>query len=183
MLILILITTLLRVEAFCPPNVTGRIAENLKSKSESKYRELVYIEKLRFTLRMQESGFDYSAIGANGEIGAYQFMPVEWAKKAMKYLHREVPATIHYQDTIAFCDIQELVMKKGYTIDQIAAFWNSGNPNSRKKGINKAGVPFDVPAYINSFKKVYESIDRAWGNQNQYNLFLYTRTDILVKKS
>lgn len=184
MLIIIFITTLLYSESFAPPsNNAEQLYEDLIEKSLEGFYKLQLVQKLMYTVKVKESRGNYYAVGANGEIGAYQFMNSTYNSLCSIYFKQHREPTPHNQDTLAFCSIKNVVINKGYTVEQFAAYWNSGNPNSRKSGINKAGVPFDVGAYVKDFVRRFEKVEKNWPDwSNHYNLFLYTRSGTLLKK-
>lgn len=183
MLIIIIVTTLLYSETFAPPANHGeQLYEDLIEKSLEGFYKLQMVQKLMYTVKGKESNGNYYAVGANGEIGAYQFMNSTYNKLCNVYFNQYRVPTQHNQDTLAFCAIKNAVIKKGYTVEQFAAYWNSGDPNSRKSGINKAGVSFDVGAYVADFVRRFEKVEKNWPDwSNHYNLFLYTRSGTLLK--
>lgn len=110
-----------------------------------------------------ETGGKYTATGKSGEYGAYQYTADTWAGDSKKYLGQAVPlmeASPEQQDKVAYSKIYDLG-KQGYTPAQVASIWNSGKPDSyadpNSKGVNKFGVNYDVPAYVNSVAKAYQS--------------------------
>lgn len=112
-------------------------------------------------IKTVESGGNYNARGASGEIGAYQFMPSTWEKYSSEYAQsigqgaQSLDMTSENQDAVAKFKVKQW-LDQGYQADQIASMWNSGSPEyTGKVGINSKGVRYDVPAYVS---KVLASI-------------------------
>lgn len=103
----------------------------------------------------------YTAKGGSGEFGAYQYTPDTWAADAKKYLGTDVPlasADKLQQNEVAYKKLADL-KGQGYNVGQIASIWNSGSPDwEGKTGINKFGVKYDVPQYVDSVSKMYQSL-------------------------
>ena len=106
-------------------------------------------------IKTTESGGNYKAKGGSGEFGAYQFMPGSWADWATEYsrakkLKYDLAPTPENQDKVAQFKIQQRI-DKGEGLEQIAAWWNSGSSQNwqSKVGVNKFGVKYDVPGYVN----------------------------------
>jgi hypothetical protein len=158
MMLILLFSTLLILNAACPPS--GGEAKSLFDASIiERFHQKTYIGKLMHVLRIKEGGHNYQAIGQNGEIGVYQFMPNTWNSLCIRLYGKVQEPTKAIQDTIAYKTLEGHIMKE-YTIEQIAAVWNSGDPNSRRSGINSAGVPYDVGAYVRDFVRVFNSLDK-----------------------
>lgn len=121
-------------------------------------------------IRQSESSGDFNAKGASGETGAYQFTPETWKSYASKY-GINVPieqATPQQQNAVAYNKIKEW-KDKGYNVGQIASMWNAGegepdaytgkfSNGASSKGVNKAGVKFNVPDYVASVAKAYQTL-------------------------
>lgn len=106
-----------------------------------------------------ESNNNYSAKGASGEYGAYQFMPGTWdswsseyAREVLKQSARRLNPTPENQDAVAIFKINQW-LSQGLSPEQIAAKWNSGSEIGweKKIGVNKQGVAYNVPNYVNKF--------------------------------
>ena len=111
-------------------------------------------------IRSVESNHKYNLRGASGEFGAYQWMPDTWKVHAKQYFGDEnAPLTPKNQDFVAYNEIKRM-KDQGYTPAMIAATWNSGSPTGweTKKGVNKYGVAYDVPAYVNKVGAAYRQI-------------------------
>lgn len=111
-------------------------------------------------IRSVESNHRYDLKGASGEFGAYQFMPDTWKGHAAKYLGDvNAPLTPKNQDFVAYSEIKRL-KDSGLTPAQISATWNSGSATGweNKRGVNKYGVAYDVPAYVNKVAGEYRKI-------------------------
>lgn len=184
-LIIILLTlTFTYINLYAPPNNADGPGKNYIDRAMALYLQLVTVEKIRLTIRQKESRGNYETSGASGEIGAYQFMPGTYLNNCILFFGEYRYPNRHNQDTIAFCVIQTCIIEKGYTIEQVAAYWNSGDPNSRKSGINKAGVHYDVAAYVDDFMTRYEKVESIWPqNTEYYNIFRNFRTEPLAYKN
>lgn len=113
--------------------------------------------KVAAAIRQVESGGNYNARGASGEIGAYQFMPSSWRSWAGQYLgNPNAPMTPQNQDAVAQARIQDL-LNQGYNPYQVALIWNGGTPTV-KRGTNRYGVAYDSGAYANKVLGAYNSI-------------------------
>jgi hypothetical protein len=103
----------------------------------------------------------YNTKGASGEFGAYQFMPDTWKQWSGKYLgNPNSDFSIENQNKVAYSRIKEL-KDQGYNPAQIASMWNSGSPTAYqegKKGVNKMGVQYDVPGYVQKVSQHYNEI-------------------------
>lgn len=108
-------------------------------------------------MRAHESKNDYTAKGGSGEYGAYQWMPGNYEAAAKKYGIDPRDKSPIAQDKVAYYSLLE-DKKKGLSPEQIAAKWNSGSPTGweKKKGVNKAGVKYDVPAYVAAVMANYQ---------------------------
>lgn len=115
-----------------------------------------------------ESGHNYNAKGASGERGKYQLLKGTWRRYSMKYFGRVVPNTPEYQELLVYNVFSDYV-EKGYEPYQIGVIWNAGEGKLKNNawktmiGVNKLGVPYDVPAYVNKFVKAYESVCSTTG--------------------
>jgi hypothetical protein len=107
--------------------------------------------------------------GKSGELASrYQFMPETWKAWAGKYLGDPNAAlSPENQNFVAYSHIKSL-RDQGYNPDQILSIWNHGSPKyDGQVGVNKAGVKFDVPAYVQrgmaEFQKEAAAIKQAGG--------------------
>jgi hypothetical protein len=115
-------------------------------------------EQIANAIKQIESGGNYSAKGASGEYGAYQFMPATWQSWSKEYQKSigqtgfSLAQTPENQDKVAMFKIQQW-LAQGLTPQQIAAKWNSGSEVGweNKIGVNKQGVAYNVPQYVNKF--------------------------------
>lgn len=103
-------------------------------------------------IRQTETG-NKPVAGASGEQGRYQFLPGTWSAGAAQYLgDANAPQTLENENKVAYSKIKHW-KDQGYKPDQIASLWNSGSPEYQGKvGVNKMGVKYDTPAYV---QKVY----------------------------
>jgi len=108
-------------------------------------------------------GDTYSAKGASGEVGAYQFMPSTWANYAGKYLgDSNALLSVENQNKVAYSFVNEK-KNQGYSPAQIASMWNAGEgkPNAYKEnwvGVNAQGVSFDTPTYVKTVSEHYQNL-------------------------
>ena len=122
-----------------------------------------------------ESGGNYNARGASGEIGAYQFMPATWSSWSSGYLqsigknpNQALLPTPDNQDKVAGWKINQL-FSQGYTPQQIASIWNSGQPEWQGKvGVNKFGAKYNVPAYVDKFTNALQRVSALGETKNDY---------------
>ena len=122
------------------------------------------VDQIAEAIRTIESNNNYDISGASGEFGAYQFMPGTWKAWTDEYLQATgqppgvLPLTKENQDAVAKFKIGQLV-QQGNSAQEIASIWNSGGPTFEGKvGVNKFGVKFDVPAYVNKFSNALKSV-------------------------
>jgi len=112
-------------------------------------------EKIAKAIKFIESNGRYEVLGASGEKGAYQILKPTWEYWCKKHLSKRLEMTPKNQDTVVVVVIQHY-LDRGYNELQIASIWNCGRPNwDGKIGTNKYGVPYNVPAYVEKFRKVY----------------------------
>lgn len=103
-------------------------------------------------IKTVESGGNYNARGASGEVGAYQFMPSVWKQWAKEFLgDANAQPTPQNQDKVAQAKIESL-LQQGKTPEQIALIWNAGTA-VRRSGVNKYGVKYDSGAYADKVIK------------------------------
>ncbi len=134
------------------------------------------IVNLTKAIRQTESGGNFSAKGASGEYGAYQFLPTTFTNLSQKYLGQKVDlqsATPQQQNEVAYKQMADW-KAKGYNVGQIASMWNAGEgePNaytgtfSNGKpavGTNSMGVKFDVPTYAKKVATNYQTFKQQTG--------------------
>lgn len=125
------------------------------------------VVRLAKAIRQVESGNNETAVGKSGEFGLYQFMPDTWASTTRKYGLDPNDRSRANQNKAAYLQIKEL-KDKGYKPDAISAFWNSGKLEGWQdnRGVNKYGVAFDTPAYVEKVKNEYQG-QRVTAKQTQ----------------
>lgn len=117
------------------------------------------VDLLLQTIKIVESGGDYTVKGKSSEYGAYQFTSATYKMYSYLYFKELLPMTPENQDKIARKKIENLV-KTGFTDSEIASFWNSGSPKWEGKiGINKYGVKYNVPKYVEKFDKTIKKLN------------------------
>lgn len=106
------------------------------------------VVNLAKAIRQQESGGNFNAIGDNGDSkGAYQFNKGNYNVWAKQYLGDEnLPFTPENQNKVAYHRIKDL-KNQGYNPGQIAAIWNSGQPD-----VNV------VPEYVQNVYRNYQQV-------------------------
>lgn len=119
------------------------------------------IKAFTLAIRDAETGGNYTAKGASGESGGYQFMPGRFSELAKKYLGDEkAPMTPENQNKVTYSYVKEK-KDQGYQPPQIASMWNAGEgrPNAYKenwRGVNSQGVAYDTPAYVSKVETAYK---------------------------
>ena len=113
--------------------------------------------KLANAIKKVETGGKYNAKGASGEYGAYQFLPTTFNSLSKQHLGEVVQMTPANQSKIALITIDDLITQ-GYTVKEVATWWNSGNRERCGKGINKHGVKYDCPAYVDKVLAVFKTM-------------------------
>lgn len=116
-------------------------------------------------IRQTESGGDFNAKGASGESGAYQWMPDTWKAHAGTVLgNPNAEMSPSNQNAVAYATIKKW-KDEGLNPAQIAAKWNSGSEVGweNKRGVNSAGVAYDVPKYVASVTGAYQKVKAGSG--------------------
>ena len=111
------------------------------------------VENILSTIRILESANDYSAEGGSGEYGAYQFKFSTFDKFSREYFGELLDIKIpENQDMVARKKVEALI-DAGFSDTDIAAIWNSGSHLGwqNKAGVNKHGVRYNVPRYVEKF--------------------------------
>lgn len=110
------------------------------------------IIKIMNTIKYIESRGNYSIRGASGEYGAYQYMPGTWDYWSIELFGEILDITIpEMQDYMTYCRIEQYI-NQGYSNKQIASLWNSQKPDWEGRiGVNRWGVPYNVPLYVKTF--------------------------------
>jgi muramidase (phage lysozyme) len=125
------------------------------------------------SIRQVESNGNFSAKGASGEYGAYQWLPSTWSNMASQAGLGGVDlkdATASQQNQVAYTQIKKW-KDEGYNVGQIASMWNAGAgaPNAYQDnnvGTNKEGVSYNTPAYAEKVAKAYQSFKAQSGGQS-----------------
>jgi hypothetical protein len=116
------------------------------------------VQRILKTLREVESNGNYQARGKSGEYGAYQFRKSTWNYWCNKTIGYEIDIKIpSNQDVIAGQKVRYLI-DKGYNVNEIASFWNSGKIAYQSKGVNRYGVRYNVSNYVMKFNTIYNQI-------------------------
>lgn len=114
-------------------------------------------------IRQTESGGDFNAKGGSGESGAYQWMPNTWKAHAKQALGNEnADMSPSNQNAVAYTVLKSW-KDQGLNPAQIAAKWNSGSETGweNKRGVNSAGIQYDVPKYVKSVTDAYQEVKRG----------------------
>lgn len=127
---------------------------------------VVNLAKAIRTTETQGQTDPFSAKGASGEWGAYQFTPDTWNKLAPQFgvTSKFGQASPSDQNKVAYNYILSL-KNQGHNPAQIASIWNSGKPDWQGNvGTNKFGVKYDTPQYVKSVYSTYQAL--KGGQQN-----------------
>jgi hypothetical protein len=120
-------------------------------------------------IRQVESQKNYEAKGASGEFGAYQWMPNNFETAATKYGLDPSDKSPVNQDKVAYHQIKEQ-LDAGHKQSEIASWWNSGKYDATGNvGVNKEGVKFDTPAYVENVKNAYLRNTNGQNQTQQFN--------------
>lgn len=109
-------------------------------------------------IRTVESNNNFTAKGASGEYGAYQWMPASWKGDAQQVLgNPNAPMTPANQNAVAYSIIKSW-KDQGLNPAQIAGKWNSGMANGWENnvGTNAEGVQYNTPKYVKSVVGLYQ---------------------------
>jgi hypothetical protein len=162
--IILFLLTLIPMYAFSPTNPFNTI-ESYKEKEETAKLTLKYekVTLIMLTLSHVESGGNYYAVGGSGDAGKYQILSDTWKGWCILYFKKQLDTSPENQDLLVRVVISDW-LEKGLTIEQIAAKWNCGTHTgwANKKGINKFGIPFDVPKYVYTFVHRYNKIKETY---------------------
>lgn len=150
---------LLPLYSFAPAyNHVFDYKEAFKKEIEIKEKQ-EYIKAIIKTFSYQETRGNHTLKGASGETGEFQIMPATWKGFCRIYTKKWVAPTQKAQKVMLCVVISDWV-SKGFTIEQIAAKWNSGDHENwhHKIGVNRFGVPYNVPAYVKKFVRAFQNI-------------------------
>lgn len=140
----------------------------IRKANTEKYKK---ITSIMGTIRYIETGSieGRELKGGSGENGAYQMMPstrkglvkMFFGKDSIEY-ERMLKHTRNNDDLIVY-KVIEYYLDKGYTVEQIASIWNCGKPSYEGRiGVNKYGVAYDVPRYVNNFMKKHKEVVKTY---------------------
>jgi hypothetical protein len=114
--------------------------------------------KLMQAIKQTESGGNFAAKGTSGETGAFQFMPATWKQYSSEYNQGRgsIEQTPESEEAVVEFKINQWI-DEGLSPQEIAATWNSGSAKDwqNKRGTNKQGVQYDVPAYVDRVLSAY----------------------------
>lgn len=117
------------------------------------------VRKILQTIRIIESSDNYQAKGGSGEYGAYQYLLSTWKAESKRHFGFEANIeSPEWQDMVSEMKVKRLI-DQGYSIREIASIWNSGRPTYEgRKGINRHGVRYNVPKYVEKFNQIFYSL-------------------------
>lgn len=117
------------------------------------------IDRLLKTIRIIETRENYQLKGKSREYGAYQFTPATWRWYCKMFFNETLDITVpENQDKVARAKL-EMLVRNGFTDEEIASFWNSGRKEwEGRVGINKYGVKYNVPKYVREFIKIKNNL-------------------------
>jgi hypothetical protein len=158
LLLILIISLTIPFYAFTPIGQYSYVSPFSKEQQKQIEKEK-YIHVIIATFSHQESRGNYNAIGGSGDLGKYQILPTTWKNWSKMYFGKQLIMSPENQDLMIETVITDWV-DKGLTVAQIAAKWNSGSHVGwqKKIGINKFGVPYNVPQYVNNFVNHYNKI-------------------------
>lgn len=118
------------------------------------------IDKVMGAIKYNETKNDTKCLkrGRDGELGCYQILPSTWKHLTKKHLGQVKGFSVELEKQVVKMEITELVEIKKLEPIKIFKFWNSGNLNPCKKGINPNGTPYDSCAYVRDAMKVYKGL-------------------------
>jgi len=120
--------------------------------------------RIRSAIKQTESGGDFNIKGASGETGAYQFMPSTWKQFSSEFNkgNGALEQTPETEEAVVEFKINQWI-SEGLGPEEIAAKWNSGSSKNwqNKRGTNKQGVKYDVPAYVTKVMGAYGSLPES----------------------
>lgn len=115
-------------------------------------------------LAMTENGGKVPAeakAGQSGEMKSiFQYTPGTWKMYAKQILGKEVPLDRNTETIVTYGKVHQMI-QQGLSPQEIASVWNSGKPDAylhEHKGINKYGVQYDTPGYVNKFDKYLKEV-------------------------
>lgn len=137
-------------------------------------------------IRQHESGNVAQIPGEGSEVGGaslYQYTHGTWKSTAQKYLgDANAPMTRENENKATYLKILDW-KKKGYNPAQIASMWNAGEgkPNAYAenwRGVNKWGVAYDTPSYVNKVYNTYKQLKDEYSKTSIKNTEKIGDTDI-----
>lgn len=137
-------------------------------------------------------GLDIRA-GASGELASkYQYLPETWNRYSQEYnkaingVNEPIAFSNAVEDAVTVWKVQQW-LDKGYTGEQIAAMWNGGdgaaNDWQTRVGVNKYGVAYSVPNYVNKFKQALGNIQVNSGSNSIVDSYASAFKDGTIKIS
>ncbi len=116
-------------------------------------------------IRQVESGDNPNAKGKSGEFGVGQWMPGNFETAASKYGLDPNDRSQTNQEHVLYNQIDEQ-LKAGHSQSEVASWWNSGKYDpTGNVGVNKEGVAYDTPAYVQKVKNAYMSASQQGSSQ------------------
>lgn len=115
------------------------------------------IISLAKAIRDNESGGNFQARGADGEVGAYQITHGLWDGVAPKYgiTTPLESATPEEQNKFTYQRLADL-QQQGYNPGQIASIWNHGSPDpTGVVGTSAGGASYNTPQYVDNVYNSY----------------------------
>ena len=125
-------------------------------------------------IRQHESGNRQVLPGEGAELGGaslYQYTKGTWSSVAKKYLgDANAPMSVANENKATYLRIKDW-RDKGMKPEQIASMWNAGEgkPNAYAEGmsgVNKYGVKYDVPAYVNRVMNTFKTAAEEYKKLN-----------------
>ena len=111
--------------------------------------------QLSRSIRQVESGDDPNAKGKSGEFGIGQWMPGNFESAAKSFGLDPNDKSQTAQEHVLYEQIKGQ-LDQGHSQSEVASWWNSGKYDpTGNVGVNKQGVAYDTPAYVEKVKQAY----------------------------
>lgn len=108
--------------------------------------------------------------GQSGELASiFQFTPGTWKMYSKEITGQDnLPMDAKNEAAVVYGKVNQW-LQAGFKPEEVASIWNSGKPDAYLHGVkgrNKYGVNYDVPGYVEKFKKYLKQSTGNAGEQN-----------------